>query len=144
MCRAGTGPDGHPIHADIALEGLATGAIDGDRKLGDVTVRNFVGSNLKILLRSDVDPRGVVNAGVADKNKKSAKPIADRQIKGCMALVITAGGGVSKDFSELIHRLARKRTESVMGPAPAGGDNENDAALLQEHRMHTAEEVKKM
>ena len=46
MCRAGTGPDGRPIHADIAIMGLATGAIDGDRELGDVTVRNFAGGFL--------------------------------------------------------------------------------------------------
>ena len=40
--------------------------------------------------------------------------------------------------------LARKRTERVLGPPPAVGDNENDAALLQEHRMHTADEVRRM
>ena len=52
MCRAGTGPDGHPVHADIAFTGLATGAIDGDRKLVDVTVRNFVGGKLNIMHHS--------------------------------------------------------------------------------------------
>jgi len=41
MYRAGTGPDGHQLHADIAPTGLETGTIDGDRELGDVTVRNF-------------------------------------------------------------------------------------------------------
>ena len=60
-----------------------------------------------------------------------------------MALVVNAGGGVSKDLSKLIYRLARKRTERVLGPPPAVGD-ENDAALLQEHKMHTADEVRKM
>ena len=144
MCRAGTSSDGHPIHADIAFEGLSSGAIDGDRELGDVSMRNLVGSNLKPLHNSDVDPYGVVNAGVADKNKKYAKAIADHEIDGCMALVVNAGGGLSKDLSKLIYRLARKRTERVLGPPPAVGDNENDAALLQEHRMHTADEVRRM
>ena len=41
-----------------------------------------------------------------DKAKKYAKPIADREISGCMALVLNAGG-MSKDFSDLIYRLAR-------------------------------------
>ena len=144
MCRAGTGSDGHPIHADIAFEGLSSGAIDDDRELGDVSVRNLVGSNLVTMHHSDVDPYGVVNAGVADKNKKYEKAIADHEIDGCMALVVNAGGGVSKDLSKLIYRLARKRTERVLGPPPAVGDNENDAALLQEHKMHTADEVRRM
>ena len=56
MCLAGTGPDGHPIHADIAFTGHATGAIDGDRELGDVTVRNFVGRKLNIIYHPDVEP----------------------------------------------------------------------------------------
>lgn len=43
-----------------------------------------------------------------------------------MALVINAGGGVSKDFSNLIYRLARKRTDSVQGPAPADSGDKND------------------
>ena len=51
---------------------------------------------------------------------------------------------MSKDLSKLIYRLARKRTERVLGPPPAVGDNENDAALLQEHKMHTADEVRRM
>ena len=72
MCRAGMGSVGHPIDADIAFEGLSSGAIDGDRELGDVSVRNLVGSNLITMHHSDVDPYGVVNAGVADKNKKYA------------------------------------------------------------------------
>ena len=33
MCRAGTGPDGNPIHADIALAGLKAGAAVGDLEL---------------------------------------------------------------------------------------------------------------
>ena len=144
MCRAGTGSDGHPIHADIAFEGLSSGAIVGDRELGDVSLRNLVGSNLVTMHHADVDPYGVINAGVADKNKKYAKAIADHEIDGCMALVVNAGGGVSKDLSKLIYRLARKRTERVLGPPPAVGDNENDAALLQEHKMHTADEVRRM
>ena len=94
--------------------------------------------------RSDVDSHGVIRAGVADKTKKYAKPIADRQIDGCMALVINAGGGVSKDFSKLIYRLARKQTDSVLGPMPADGGDENDAAIRLEHRMHTAEEMRRM
>ena len=60
MCRAGSGPDDHPIHADSALTGLATGAVDGDRELRDVTVQNFVGGNLNILHGSDADPHGVI------------------------------------------------------------------------------------
>ena len=32
---------------------------------------------------------------------------------------------------------------SKPGP-PAAGDNENDAALLQEYKMHTADEVRRM
>ena len=66
--------------------------------------------------------------GVADKAKKYAKPIADGQMGGCVALVINAGGGVSRDLSNPIYRLARKRTDSVLGPVPADGDDENDAA----------------
>ena len=42
------------------------------------------------------------------------------------------------------YRLARKRTERILGPPPAVGDNENDAALLQEHKMHTADEMRRM
>ena len=61
-----------------------------------------------------------------------------------MALVVNAGGGVSKDLSELIYRLARKQTERILGPPPAVGDNANDAALLQEHKMHTVDEVRRM
>ena len=56
-------PDGRPVRADIALTGLATGAGEGDCELGDVTVRNFVGGKLNIRHNSDVDPRGVINAG---------------------------------------------------------------------------------
>ena len=97
----------HPIHADIAFEGLSSGAISGDRELGDVSVRNLVGGSLKPLHNSDVDPYGVINAGVADKCKKYAKAIADHEIDGCMALVVNAGGGMSKDLSKLIYRLAR-------------------------------------
>ena len=138
------GPDGNPIHADIALAGLKTGAAVGDLELGDVTVRNFVGGKLNIMHNSDVDPRGVINAGIADKEKKYAKPIKDREISGCMALVLNAGGGVSKDSSDLIYRLARKRTERVLGPAPASGDDNEDAELLQEHNMHTAGEERRM
>ena len=123
MCRAGTDSDGHPIYADFAFEGLSSGAIDGDRELGDVSMRNLVGSNLKPLHNSDVDPYGAVNGGVADKNKKYAKAIAGHEINGCMALVVNAGGGVSKDLSELIYRLARKQTERILGPPPAVGDN---------------------
>ena len=73
VCRAGTDSDGHPIYADFAFEGLSSGAIDGDRELGDVSMRNLVGSNLKPLHNSDVDPYGAVNGGVADKNKKYAR-----------------------------------------------------------------------
>ena len=51
---------------------------------------------------------------------------------------------MSKDFSNLIYRLARKRTESVLGPAPEAGNNDEDAAFLQEHRMHTAGKVRRM
>ena len=109
-----------------------------------MTVRNFVGGKLNIMHHSDVDPRGVINAGIADKAKKYAKPIADREISGCMALVQNAGCGMSKDFSDLIYRLARKRTERVLGPAPASGDNNQDTELLQEHKMHTAGEVRRM
>ena len=120
------------------------GAVEGDRELGDVTVRNFVGGKLNIMHHSDVDPHGVINGGIVDKAKKYAKPIADREISGCMALVLNAGGGMSKDFSDLIYRLARKRTERVLGPAPASGDNNQDTELLQEHKMHTAGEVRRM
>ena len=141
MCRAGTGPDGHPIQADIAFTGLATGAVEGDR---DVTVRNFVGGKLNIMHHSDVDQHGVIYGDIEDKVKKFAKPITDREIGGCMALVLNAGGGMSKDFSNLIYRLARKGTESVLGPAPASGNNNEDAALLQEHRMRTAGKVRRM
>ena len=38
---------------------------------------------------------------------------------------------MSKDFSDLIYRLARKRTERVLGPAPTSGDDNEDAELLQ-------------
>ena len=51
---------------------------------------------------------------------------------------------MSKDFSDLIYRLARKRTERVLGPAPASRDNNEDTELLQEHKMHTAGEVRRM
>ena len=112
--------------------------------MGDVTVRNFVGGKLNIMHHSDVDPYGVINGGIADKAKKYANSIADREIGGCMALVLNAGGGMSKDFSDLIYRLARKRTERVLGPAPASGDNNEDAELLQEHKMHTAGQVRRM
>ena len=93
---------------------------------------------------SDVDPHGVINKGIEDKVKKYAKPIADRDIGGCLALVLSAGGVMRKDFSNLIYRLARKRTENVLGPAPADGNNNEDAALLQEHRIHTAGVVRRM
>jgi len=43
--------------------------------------------------RSDDDPYSVVNAGVADKTKKNAKPVADRESDGCMALIVNTGGG---------------------------------------------------
>ena len=125
MCRAGTGSDGHPIHADIAFEGLSSGAIVGDRELGDVSLRNLVGSNLVTMHHSDVDPYGVINAGVADKNKKYAKAIADHEIDGCMALVVNAGGGVSKDLSKLIYRLARKR-DGTCPWTPAGGRRQRE------------------
>ena len=81
---------------------------------------------------------------VADKDKKYAKAIADHEIDGCMELVVNAGGEVSKDLSKLIYRLVRKRTESVLGPVPAGGDDEDDVELLQERKMHTADEVRRM
>ena len=61
-----------------------------------------------------------------------------------MALVLNAGGGMNKSFSGLIYRLARKRTERVLGPAPASGDDNEDAELLQEHTMHTAGEERRM
>ena len=112
--------------------------------MGDVTVRNFVGGKLNIRHNSDVDPRGVINAGIVDKVKQYAKPIADREISGCMTLVLNAVGGVSKDLSDLIYSLARKMTERVLGPAPASGDDNEDAELLQEHNMHTAGEEKRM
>ena len=144
MCRAVTGSDGHPIHADIAFAGLSTGAIDGDRELGDVSVRNLVRSNLNILHSSDADLHGVIRVGVAEKAKKYAKPVVDGQIGECMALVINAGGEVGKDLSNLIYRLVRKRTDSVLGPMPADSGDENDAALRMEHRMHTAEEMRRM
>ena len=38
---------------------------------------------------------------------------------------------MSKDFSDLIYRLARKRTERVLGPAPASGDSNEDAELCK-------------
>lgn len=82
ICRAGSGQDDHPIQADIAIVGLTTGAVDVDRKLVDVTVRNFVGGNLNILHRPDVNPHGVIRAAVAKKAKKYAKLIADRQMGG--------------------------------------------------------------
>ena len=109
-----------------------------------MSVRNLVGGNLKPLHNSDVDPYGAVNGGVADKNKKYTKAIADHENDGRMTLVVNAGGGVSKDLSKLIYRLARKRTERILGPPPAVSDNENDAALLQEHKMHTEGEVRRM
>ena len=56
MCPAGAGPVGHPLHVDITFMGLATGAIDGDRELGDVTVQSFLGGKLNIMHRSDFDP----------------------------------------------------------------------------------------
>ena len=107
-------------------------------------MRNFVGGNLNILHCSDADPHGVIRAGVADKAKKYAKPIAEGQIGGCMALIITAGGSGSKDLSNLIYRLSRKRTDSVLGLLAPDGDDENDAALRMEHRTHTAEEMRSM
>ena len=55
-----------------------------------MTVRNFVGGELNIMHHSDVDPRGVINAGIADKAKKYAKPIADREIADTWALVLNA------------------------------------------------------
>ena len=61
-----------------------------------------------------------------------------------MALVVNASGGVSKDLAKLIYHLARKRTERILGSPPAVGDNENDAAILQEHKMHTTDEVRRM
>ena len=116
MCRAGTGPDGHPIHADNAFTGLATASrMTGSGETDGAELRRRQAQDHA----SDVDPRGVINAGIADKAKKYAKPIADREISGCMALVLNAGCGMSKDFSDLIYRLARKRTERVLGPAPA-------------------------
>ena len=76
-------------------------------------MRNFIGGNLNNILHgSDADPQSVIGMGVADKANKYAKPIADGQIGGSMALVINAGGGVSKDLSKLIYRLERKRTDS--------------------------------
>ena len=45
---------------------------------------------------------------------------------------------MSKDVSDLICSLARKRTERVLGPASASADGDEDAELLQEHNMHTA------
>ena len=53
-----------------------------------------MGRNLKTMHNSDDDRYGVVNAGVADKNMKYEKAIADHEIDGCMALVVNAGGGV--------------------------------------------------
>lgn len=38
MCLAQSGPDGHPIHADIAIMGLGTSAFYGDSELGDVSL----------------------------------------------------------------------------------------------------------
>ena len=93
---------------------------------------------------SDIDSGGVINGGIADKAKKYAKPIAVREISGCMALVLNVVGGMSKDFSDLIYRVDRKRTEHVLGPAPASGDFNEDAELLKQHRMHTASEVRRM
>lgn len=84
-------------------------------KLG-CKLHTFENRKLHILHSSDVDPRSVVNKGVEDKHKKYAKPIAD-QIDGCIALVVNTGGGMRKDLSKLVYRLARKRTESVLGAA---------------------------
>ena len=101
----------------------------GDRELSDVTVQNFVGDSLNILHCSDVDPHSVIRMGVANKAKRYAKPITNRQIGGCIALVINAGGGVSKDLSKLMYRLARKPTDSVLSPMPADGGDRNGAAF---------------
>ena len=86
-----------------------------------MTVRNFVGGKLNIMHHSDIDPHSVIGKGVEYKVKKYAKPIADREISGYMALVFNAGGVMSKDFSSLIYRLARKRTKasSVLPLRPA-------------------------
>ena len=81
-------------------------------------MRNFVGGKLNIMHHSDIYSRGVIDNSIEDKIMKYAKPIADREIGGCLSLVLSAGGGVSKDFSDLMYRLARKRTENVLGPAP--------------------------
>ena len=62
LVRTAVDPCGHRL-------GLATG-VEDDRELGDVTVRNFVGGKLNIMHNSDVDPRGVINAGIADMVKK--------------------------------------------------------------------------
>ena len=94
------------------------GAVEGDRELGDVTVRNFVGGKLNIMHHSDVDPHGVINGGIVDKAKKYAKPIADREISGCMALVLNAGGGMSKDFSDLITAWPARGPNAFSAPPP--------------------------
>lgn len=60
-----------PICEAVEVQGYP----HGDRELGDVTVRNFVGGKLNIMHRSDVDPYGVVYGGVADKNKKCSTGI---------------------------------------------------------------------
>ena len=72
MCRAGTGPDGHPIHADIAFTGLKAGAAVGSLELGDVDGAT-AGGRLNIMqLRRR--PGGVINAGIADKARSTQSP----------------------------------------------------------------------
>ena len=67
-----------------------------------------------------------------------------QQICRCVAFDINAGGDVSKDLSKLIYRLVHRQTDSVLAPLPADGVDEHDAALRFEHRMHTAEEIRRM
>ena len=83
----------------------------------DVTVRNFVGGKLNIMHNSDVDPRGVINAGIADMVKKYASPSRTERLADAWRSSSTRVAGMSKDVSDLIYRLARKRTERVLGPA---------------------------
>ena len=136
--------DGYPLHADIAFTRLASDFIDGDRELGDGSVRNLTVAVLNTLHRSDVNLKGTLNAGIADKTKEYAKTIDNHEIIGCMALVIDAGGGMSKQLLDLTYCLPASGRRTPPDLNPASNNDKNDTAFAPEHIPHTADELRKM
>ena len=90
--------------------------------------------------RPDIDPCGVISAGDADKYKNHANPVSYHNIDGCMALVFDEGGGVSKDLSKFVHASVQKAS---WAPHQRSMTTEKDAAFLQEHKIHAADEVRR-